>query len=475
MRPHRPRRRLVDALLDAAADDMSGAGPDVARAELDEAGALLEHALPAQPDDGLRNGRLELMWSFLLSQSDVAAATAKIERAAQLLKPFPNSPEYASALIGTAHFRMPQRRFDNAQQALAEALHVLPPSDPQVLEVQQMTCDLLLATGQRDKAEGACRAAFETSVKLYGDSDTTIEGCARLLASAVIRFGRTDEARVVLEQRVALLRKAHGAVERRDLGATYVTLASVEIMSGRPAQAREALRNLAELHLDEGKREGMQVRTLPELTQGELALAQGRFDDALAAAQAGMLTGKAHGADLSGYGDGIRAVIVRAQIGRGDLAAAQTALESYDKTPPATQGESHPASELRLDGLLMRVELALAQKQWLDAMARASAIRHLVDSQPGAPLFAPVALAAELLAGRAELGQGHAAEAARHFDQATTLAQRFGKDNLFLAQALEGQARFRQAAGDTAAARSLAAKAEAIARAQGASWPLPGL
>ena len=469
------RRRLVDALMDSASTDMSADGPGAARANLEEATALLAQAGPAQPDDDLLRGRLALRWSYLLSQSDVAGAIVHIERADRLLKAYPASPDYASALVGMAHFRMRQRRFDDAQRALSEALRVLPPNDAGVLDVQTLLCDLQLATGQRASAEGVCRAAFETAVKVYGDADGTVATASRMQASALIRFGRVEEARALLQGRLAMQARLPGEAARQALGASYVTLASIENMAGRPAQAGRWLHALAALHLGQGKSDGMQVRAMPALAEAEQALAQGRFNAALAAADAAMAAGKAYGMDLSGYGDGVRALAVRARIGRGDLAGAAAALAEFDHAPPTPAGESeHPVTEQRLDGRLLHGELALAQGHAQDAAARAVALRQLVESQPAPALFQPVALSAELLAGRAEAAQGNAAQAVRHFAQAAALAAPFGQDSLFLAEALAGEAKAREAAGDTAPAGPLAARAEAIARAQGARWPLPG-
>jgi len=338
-----------------------------------------------------------------------------------------------------------------------------------------LLCDLQLATGQRASAEGVCRAAFETAVKVYGDADGTVATASRMQASALVRFGRADEARALLQGRLAMQARLPGEAARQALGASYVTLASIENMAGRPAQAGRWLHALAALHLGQGKSDGMQVRAMPALAEAELALAQGRFDAALAAAEAAMAAGKVYGMDLSGYGDGVRALGVRARIGRGDLAGAAAALAEFDHAPPTPAGESeHPVTELRLDGRLLHGELALAQGHAQDAAARAVALRQLVESQPAPALFRPVALSAELLAGRAEATQGHAAQAVRHFAQAAALAAPFGQDSLFLAEALAGEAKAREAAGDTALAGPLAARAEAIARAQGARWPLPG-
>jgi serine/threonine-protein kinase len=463
-------RLLVDSLLDYGLALLNGESATSPRETLEEARAVLDRIAPAKPEDNELRGRLELEYAYMLSQTDRPAAVRHTELAITLLKPFAHSDNYAVALSFLADDQIDNMRYARAIATLDEALRVSEAADMQRVQILAQLCRVRVAVGEAETGIQHCRQAYDVMRRQLGEARGDASVFARILADALIDAGRPRQAREVMQELLPVMRNLPAGVTKRNLGSVYEMLASAEIHLGRPAVAQHWLQALASLQLDTGKEEGGGIVLLPEASEALVALGQGRFAAAQAAANKGLAIAAARNLAKECTAQELRAVLVRAQMGRGNLAAAESAMQDMATAARwPTDEPAHPMSLLDLDSLLLRAQLALARGSALEAQSLAAELRRRVRSQSKPDGFARWLQPLEIVLGRIELADGRAEAAAAHFAQAAALAPPPDEDSLATAEAWAWQAKARLARGDVEGARKLIARANGIAHRQAAS------
>jgi len=463
--PH--NRILVDCLLDYGFALLSAEGTTSPRETLEEARALLARIAPAKPEDNELRGRLELEYAYMLSQTDRPAALRHTELAAALLKPLAHSDNYEVALSFLADDQIDNMRFARAIDTLNEALRVSDSASMQRVQILSQLCRVHVAIGEAETGIPLCRQAYDVMRRQLGDSNGGASAFARVLADALIDAGQAVQAREVMQGLLPALHDLPAGVTKRNLGSVYEMLASAEIHMGRPVAAKHWLQELESLHLDTGKADGGGIVILPEASEALVALTQGRFDAALAVANKGIAIAMAQGFSKAQTTQEMRATVVRAQIGLGNLTAAESAMQDLANAERWPIDEpAHPMSLLDLDPLLLRAQLALARGAVQEAQSVAMELRRRIGSQSRPGAFARWSQPLEIVLGRIALATGKADAAAAHFEQAAKLAPLPAEDSLIAAEAWAWQGRVRLVRGDVDGARHLAARANEVARHQ---------
>ncbi len=460
-------RLLVDCLLDYGLALLNGEGTTSPRETLEEARSVLARITPAKPGDDELRGRLELEYAYLLSQTDPPAAERHTELAVALLKPLGHSDSYEVALSFLAGHQLDNMRFARATDTLNEALRASDPAGMQRVQILSQLCQVHVAIGEAETGIPFCRQAYDVMRRQLGDANGGTSAFARILADALIDAGQAEQAREFMRGLLPALHDLPAGVTKRNVGSVYEMLASAEIHLGRPVAARHWLRELENLHLDTGKSEGGAIVILPEASEALAALTQGRFDAALAIANKGIAIAMMRNFSKEQATQEMRATVVRAQIGLGNLMAAESAMQDLaDAERWPIDEPAHPMSFLELDPLLLRAQLALARGAVQEAQSFAMELRRRIDSQSKPGAFARWSQPLEIVLGRIALATGKADSAAAHFEQAAKLAPPPAEDSLMTAEAWAWQARVRLVRGDVGGAHNLVSHANEIAKRQ---------
>ena len=463
-------RLLADCLLDYGLVLLNGEGAMPPRETLEEARAVLDRITPAKPEDNELRGRLELEYAYMLSQTDRPTAIRHTELAVSLLKPLVHSDNYEVALSFLADDQIDNTRFTRAIDTLNEALRVSDSAGMQRVQILSQLCRVQVAIGEAETGIPLCRQAYDVMRRQLGDANGGTSEFSRILADALIDAGQAGQAREVMRSLLPALHNLPAGVTKRNLGSIYEALASAEIHLGRPVAAQRWLHELESLHLDAGKAEGGAVVILPEASEALVALAQGRFDVALAVANKGIGIAMERGLSKARATQELRAVVVRAQMGLGNPTAAESAMQDLSNAERWPIDEpAHPMSFVDLDPLLLRAQLALARGAVPEAQPFAMELRRRIDSQSRPDAFAQWSQPLEIVLGRIALAAGKADAAAAHFERAAKLAPPPAEDSLMTAEAWAWQARARLVRGDVDGARNLATRAKEVARRQAAA------
>ena len=432
--------------------------------EYERAAELARRAAELVADDAERSGSLcEQLGSYLVGAGDADGAAAAYEQAVSRLAP--RSAARAVALAGAGHLALLRSRYDEATALAEESQALARDLGDRSTEAYSLGTLGVVAAHRGDPTAGVTlmRGAI-TAAKAAGDGPR--------LASLYINFGHVLGLAGRLDEAVATSADGFGAVRRLGLGrqgGTYLkcnaawalfklgqweeagalwreaagggmrgirevslllACAELDTAQGRFASARQRLDRAAAI-CGRGWAPLFYQRELAE-QQAELAIWEGRFDDAAAAVDHGIEL--VRGTDDERFGGKLLMLGLRAEADRADAGGVADAGRVADLLATAQALRPSPLDS-RASGLPEAAAVA-AQLQAELARTRGEASADLW-AEPGArwhQLRRPYARAyAKWREGEARSAHGDRAGASAAFGLAAATARQLGAEPLAMA------------------------------------------
>jgi tetratricopeptide (TPR) repeat protein len=414
-----------------------------------------------RPDYRKMRGTLSSSLATSLTQlGDNAAAEAPLLQARDLLaNGFSNTAEYGHVLASLGWREVRNDHIDAAADYFERAMKAFE-ADPTAFQrtLAQGHNDLSVAYSLRKRwadAERELEAAAQLFRKDYGPEDPETALATARAANAVTQQNRYDEAIDTLRGAVVILEKpTHNAV------ADYVVagweyLANALVQSGRLQEAQPAARRAVEL----ADPLGPYQQANPCFIMGELAALRGDAKLADMAGKRGLeLLGKVFAPDTA------RFLKAKNRLGRILLGIGR--IDEADALFVAImQADAANAAKYDTPWTFASVSHARAQMARGDAAAAVPALRAALTkylAQPEVVRDLNEELDLRLALGQALTATDHAGEALPHLERALTLRQPQFATSPLLAEAQIALANCKLRLGDTGAARALLARAKSI-------------